>query len=437
MRDYKKIAEEALKKAQEGKQKKRLNENVVYPEGLTERMHPQLEDEIANDLHSLGKDHPCIPSTDDGLFVQTIMGERFNEVTKRYKRAYDVDSIDAIQVMRNTLPLLKDTIMIESKNKRALEKLAIQMIREEYDMDEDTVEIHAELTENINMEGTKKNPKPVNIDMEFKNHDEIINANEEVRKRRFLNAMIQGAAKKCSHMFHMVDDELTDIDPKLPNKYAKLMAAADYTYYLVPPMHDEEKGSINGGVVHVQFPTTENPKAIITAQAMVFPVLIHELVKGVMEILSAHGLPKNKKIGKYVINKADYLGAEPWDMRIGPAIWEKFSEAIDPDDFNLKHHIYSELAALPVREFNRAMKEILSGTKEGKGIIKKIVHDVRIGLQADEFNEAMNEDSEKENPTQIGGNQTFELNDLLGSDGSESNPEDEGEDTGWNIEELF
>ncbi len=385
MSNYRKIAEEALKRAQD-KKKSLLKEGMIYPEGINERMHPQLEDELKNQTHSLGK-HPIFPEGDENSFEQKILSDRFGDVTRRYKRAYDVDNIDNQQVMEEMLPLVYETMGLESKHKKALEELAIQMIREEYDMSEDVVEIIAELTPDINIEGTKINPKPITVEMEFKNHDDIINANEEVYKRRFLNAMTQGAAKKCNHMFHMVDDELTKLDPRLPNKYAKMMSSADYMYYVIPSM---ENGK-NGGIVHVQFPNAQNSKAVITVQAMVFPVLIHELVKGVMELLSAHGLPKDKKVGEYVINKADFLAAEPWDMRLGPALWERFTNCINPDDFNLKHQIYSELASLPVREFNVKMREIMGGTKEGKKVIESIVADVKQGLQEDEFNDAMNE----------------------------------------------
>ena len=38
---------------------------------------------------------------------------------------------------------------------------------------------------NNNMNGTKINPSPVPVDIQFKNHDEMVNANEEVYKRRF------------------------------------------------------------------------------------------------------------------------------------------------------------------------------------------------------------------------------------------------------------
>jgi hypothetical protein len=255
-------------------------------------------------------------------------------------------------------------------------------------MSEDVVEIIAELTTNISLVGTKKNPKPITVEgMEFDSHDDIVNLNAEVYKRRFLNAMTQGAAKKCNHMFHLADDELTNLDPKLPNKYAKLMSAADYMYYIIPKMEN----GVSGGVVKVEFPTQENPKAVIRAQAMVFPVLIHEIVKGVMELLSAHGLPKDKKMADFVINKADYLAAEPWDMRIGPAIWGKFTNAIPADDFNLKHHAYANLASLPANEFHSQMKEIMAGTKRGTKLIEDMIHEVKRDLKEEEFNKAINE----------------------------------------------
>lgn len=442
MADYRKIAEEALRKAKLGKQKPTLNESIVYPDGLTERMHPQLEEELAERKHSLGK-HPAFPEGDECSFEQKIMGERFNEVASRYKRAFDCDSIDNQKLVSEMMPLVHETMAMEASNKKALEELAVRMIREEYNMGEDVVEIHAELTPKISLVGTKKNPKPVTSEMEFDNHESMINANKEVYKRRFLNAMTQGAAKKCNHMFHMVDDELTNLNPRLASKYAKMMAAADYMYYVIPKM---ENGT-TGGVVKVQFPSAKNPKAVIYAQAMVFPVLIHELVKGVMELLSAHGLPKDRKTGEFVINKADFLAAEPWDMRIGPALWSRFTQAIDPDDFELKHHIYSEMAALPVDEFNMKMREVMAGTKEGKKIIKGIVDEVKAGLQEDEFNEAMNEISSYEDENSVDNSrgsedvEGFDFEELMGLKGGDDSRDDsrgsEDDEEGFEFGELF
>ncbi len=236
-------------------------------------------------------------------------------------------------------------------------------------------------------------------------------------------------------MFHMVEDELTDLDPKLPNKYSKMMAGADYAYYTTPRLED----ATNGGVVRVQFPTKDNPKAVIYAQAMVFPVLIHELVKGVMELLSAHGLPKGKELGEYVINKADFLAAEPWDMRIGPGLWERFTKMFEADDFPLKHHVYSELAALPVAEFNMKMREIMAGTKVGKKIISDIVDEIKSSLQQDDFNEAINAMTYEEpkpiitnKPIEKPEGKSFTFDELISGDDEEEDSEE-----GFNLDELL
>lgn len=382
MPDYKKLVADALNRAN----KQPLNEStrsLVYPEDINERMNPILEQDLINRTHSLGA-HPIFPDGDQA-FDEKLLLDRFSEVVKRYKKAYDVDNVDQMQLMMDTVPVLQETMQLESSHKKELEKLAIEMIREEYNMGEDVVEIKAELVPQITIQGTKKNPKPVSLDMEFENVEDIGNMNGEVQKRRFLNAMIQGAAKKCNHMFHMVDDKLTNLDPKLANRYSKVMSAADYMYYVVPNMDD----GVQGGMVHVQFPTAENPKTVITAQAIIFPVLIHELVKGVMEILAANGLPKDRNIGEYVINKADYLQAEPWDMRLGCGLFEKFTSMIEPEDFHLKHHVFAELAALPVNEFNTTMKEIMAGTKAGKKTVSDIISEVKKDMREDDYNESM------------------------------------------------
>lgn len=425
--DYKKIAEEALRKAKEAKTiqtsptkivNKELNEGLVYG-NMVERMHPKLEDDLVKDKTSLGK-HPIFPEGHEDSFTEKIMGDRFKEVVNRYKRHNNVDEIDNDKVKKQMLGILKGTMSLEQNNKKALEKLAVDMVREEFDMDEDMVDIEAILTENITLEGTKKNPLPAKYDMDFKNHDELVKANKEVYKRRFVNAMIQGAAKKCHHMFHMVEDELSDINPKLPDAYSKLMSAADYMYYIQPNMEE----GLAGGVVKVEFPTKDNPRIKIIAHAMVFPVLIHELVKGVMEILSAKGLPK-KKMGEFVINKADFLSAEPWDMRIGPALWERFIDGFDAEDFKLKHHVYNDLVELPVDEFNKQMKEIMAGTKEGKKIIKNMVEGIKKEMSSEDFNETMEtiqKDIEQDH-------ETFNLDELLGNG--------ETEDDSFNLEDLL
>jgi hypothetical protein len=132
-------------------------------------------------------------------------------------------------------------------------------------------------------------------------------------------------------------------------------------------------------------------------------------------------------MGKFVIDKADYLSAEPWDMRIGPALWSRFTDAFDADDFSLKHHVWSDLVVLPPKEFNPKMQEIMAGTKEGKKIIFEIVRGIKEDLKNDEFNQAMSEiTSKNENQFEdIDFEEGYHIDDLLnGSDGEKNDDSD-------------
>jgi hypothetical protein len=393
---YKDLAKKALLEAKTPK--KVVNESITYAEGHMERMDPRLERELRERKHSLG-DHPIFPPSDEKTFEQKIMSARFEEVMRNYKNKFDVEGITNDEVKYIQGPLLKECMSIESKHKKQLEKLAESMIRDEFNMSSDVVEIVCELTDKISLKGTKREQLPTIVEMEFDDFDSIQNANDNVYKRRFLNAMTQGAAKKSSHMYHIVDKELNSMDPRLMSKYGKLMAAADYCYFIEPDMHkvigeggNQGGKSIAGGVVRVTLPTEENPKCIIHAQAIVFPVLVHELVKGVMEILSAHGLPEDEKTAKYVIGKADFLAAEPWDMRLGPALWERFTSLFTSENFNLKHNVYSELAALPISEFNSKMREIMAHTKAGQQIINEMVDGIRKRMEEDDYRDENGDD---------------------------------------------
>jgi len=383
---YKDIAARALaKKSGENN----LNESrMTYEDSHAERLNPRLAKQLRDRAHSLGT-HPIFPESDESHFEEKLMSKRFADVLKTFKRHHGTEVADLQSFYQEQGQMLMGTVQIEKRHKEELEQLAINLVRDEYDIDESEVEIIANLTTDFSQLEINKNPPKLTPDADgdskFDSHAELVKANGEVYKRRFINAMIQGSAKKVNHMFHMVDTELQDMDPQLPHNYSKIMSGADYAYM----MEDGNTPKIAGGGVSVEFPKGEGDIPKITAEAMTFPVLIHELVKGVMEILSAHGLPKEPGVAKYAMGKADFMNAETWDMRLGPPIWEKFLESIPPEHFALKHHVYIELVALPVDEFNEVMREIMLGTRSGKAKVQEIIDEVIDELKSDEFDDAM------------------------------------------------
>jgi len=373
--------------------KLRLTESrMTYEDGHSERINPHLATQLRNRETSLGN-HPIFPESDEMHFEEKLMSKRFTDVVKNFKRHHGTDKVDLDLFYRNQKALMGQLVELEDSHKTELEKLAIKLVREEFNMDEEDVEITATLTTELAIEKNKpqETPNP-DTELEFDSHVELTRAKTEVYKRRFINAMIQGAAKKVNHMFHMIDEELQDLEPLLPSGYSKLMSGADYAYML----ENDGKPKVIGGAVQVELPKNDGQRPKINAEAVLLPVLIHEIVKGVMEIMSTHGLPDDPKVAEYVMAKADYMNAENWDMRIGPPIWEKFVESLPPEDFNLKHHVYVELVGLPVEEFNEVFREIMMGSRTGKAKVLEIIKDVKDDLRNDDFDNAMDRISDDE-----------------------------------------
>ena len=63
----------------------------------------------------------------------------------------------------------------------------------------------------------------------------------------------------------------------------------------------------------------------VKARAWVFPILVHELVKGTLELICLHGLNHlEEPIYRAVIDEADQLEYEAWLLQAGPEMWRRF-----------------------------------------------------------------------------------------------------------------
>lgn len=62
----------------------------------------------------------------------------------------------------------------------------------------------------------------------------------------------------------------------------------------------------------------------VVAKAWVFPLLIHELVKGTMELICLHGLNElDDDVYAIVTEEADRIEYETWLLQAGPAMWRR------------------------------------------------------------------------------------------------------------------
>lgn len=269
---------------------------------------------------------------------------------------------------------LGNALQKEDRHKEELEQLAVKLVREEFDVPEDAVDFDVKIMgqQPIHKTGLKMR-KGTTRPPQGKTEEEL---KPNVTKRRLMNAMMHGAARKGQNLFHMASEELNNIAPGLVDDYSKIMAGNDFMYWSMSDdsISQESEGGTHAGQVRVDL---SGPKPKIIAQGMTFPFLLHELTKGVLELMSLHGLDADKETRDFVLDKTDNLESEPWDIRLGPKIWEKFMEALEVDDLPYKSQIFNQLSVLPPAEFNSVVHGLLNDTDQAKSTIRDMAHDVR------------------------------------------------------------
>ncbi len=397
--------------------KKKLNEAPPIDYGAgRERMSPDIERKLGSQDHPLGG-HQAFPDVDkDGIpdnFEELIASQRFQDVVQKVKDATGVENIDP-QTFMSLQPMLmqaaRRVMEIESQNRETLENLAVELVVGEMGIPEGDLQFDAKL-EKPNTSGMqmkpqkkkKKEPEFPNFEMEDEAAKRLQKLDLEKQKRRFINSLIQGSAKKAHYMYHLVNEKLNDINPDLVGLYSIVMSVNDLLYWVMPDM----EGMMGGGGAESAMAgkeelDLETDPPTIKATGLMFPILVHELYKGVMEYISAHGLPSDPEMADEVIGMEDTLPAEVWDLRLGPIIWEKFLE-VYPDNFfdmeeqkRIKNYFYFKFVSLEAEEFLKLAKEILSGSQKGKDQVKKMVDDIVKQLKQEDY-----EDVSGETPTPI------------------------------------
>ena len=327
---------------------KKIMEQIDYGD-YPERMDPGTERRLSDPEQNLYGRNPAMPR--GTLDVQKIASERFKEVVDKLRNAIDQPNLTSNVAQRlinnEFLSAVSAAKRIERRHKDRLERLAIKAAFDATETNEGDYIVDATLTDApglISSEGFKFKPKtrlPIqNPYQEPGSEDERTKTGFdsetffqlEVHKRNIINGIIQGSSKRGHYIFQKpsIKQELNDIDPNLYNYYLKLMAINDYFYFtmdnLVQTMSSTGigiEGKQNISSVKVNAPngidddednddennvnqeTSQNDtyKFKITAQGLLFPILCHEIIKGIEETLGkfGYGYGENSEITKEVL----------------------------------------------------------------------------------------------------------------------------------------
>jgi len=379
----------------------RLMEAPIDYEG-PERMAGDVERKITGKQTPF-HNFPAIPEMDRD-FIELISSKRFKDSVDKVRMAMgDTRTIQGqnalMQLMGTVGQAMQRLIMIQSQNAEELEALAVKLVKDELGIPEGAMQFDAQLMMQPMgaAEGMKSNPEMPSEEEVEEVMGDIENFNLERAKRRFINSLIQGAAFKGGHMYVMVRDEINNINPQLMNLYAVTQALMEHAYWIFPDMEGMAGGG-GGQMGQSEFdPETDPPT--VKARAVTFPLLVHELVKGVYEVFGTHGLPDDPRQAEMVLSAEDSLPSEIWDSRLGPIFWEKFVstypiELFEDDMKHIQHYLFMRFSVLNAKEFMTLAKKILKGDPDGQRIIQGMVDDIVKELKEKNYKDAMGYDDE-------------------------------------------
>ena len=400
---------------------KKVQEQIDYG-GRPERMDPNLERKL-NDPEGMYATNPAMKKGEKD--VQRLVSSRFQKVAKKLRDVTGIQTLTGNQVqnlymqMMSRIPMI---MQVEARNKKKLEDLAIKASLDETEVPEGWVEIDAQLGSPIDVSNFRYEPddeeeeedeqeeKP-SLDIPSFDVDDLTDEEElelEKHKRNIINAIIQGAAKKGHYIFQKpsIKRELDKINPELFGLYLAIMAVNDYMYFTQEQMIEmmSQTGQGVAGKVELDPGGDDDEEeeggeegesesdTVIKAQGMIFPILCHEIIKGIEESKARHGLPKEPGMRQKVQSQVDLLSNEPMQLRIGPEIVEKIRFALpDPmfEDENkgLINWFHILLYQIPAEEFleiiGNAISEDASKVKKATARFEEIMKEAQ--TMKDEF----------------------------------------------------
>ena len=397
------------------------NTNRLYTEGISKKdllrlMEAPIDYEgperMAGDVERkiTGKEtpyhgFPAIPNMDRD-FIELISSKRFKDSVDKVRTAMgDTRTIQGsnalMQLMGTVGQAMQKLVMIQNQNKKQLEDLAIELVKNELGIPDGAMQFKAELVGQPMgaAEGMQSEPEMPSEEEVEELMGDMENFNLEREKRRFINSLIQGAAFKGGHMYNLVKNEINDINPQLMNLYAVTQSLMEHAYWIFPNMEGMAGGG--GGQMGQSEVDEETDPPTVKAKAVTFPLLVHELVKGVYEIFGSHGLPDDPRQQEMILNAEDTLPSEIWDSRLGPIFWEKFMasypmELFDEDKKHIQHYLFMRFSSLNAEEFMRVAKMILSGDPKGQQFIQRMVDGIIKELKNQEYRDAMGDEDDED-----------------------------------------
>ena len=255
-----------------------------------------------------------------------------------------------MQTMMRTQGLLDEIVDAEEGYRDELEMVAAQMVTDAYPIiDLTNIKIDAKI---VGMGDLNLQPPPPQEDPSLPDFGE--GDPEKLKaKRRIINGITQGASIRGAFGFMLFKEYLDAINPALVDKYNEILKLAFGIYddenaiaLMLAALAQGQKAQ--GGESEMEY-DEENEQFVIKAKAICFPMLVHEIVKGLYEIVGTKGFGPDKAKNQAIVNAVDKLSNEPNDLRFGKFLYDAISKLYNEsevDDARVRELFFAEVYKL-------------------------------------------------------------------------------------------
>lgn len=284
--------------------------------------------------------------------------------------------------------LLKKIVEAERGHHDELEMLAKQIVSDAYPIiDYANIDIDAKIVTSQS-EFKLQQPKPEDdpTSPDFGEDDpEKLQA-----KRRVVNGVTQGMAIRGTFGFLLFKEYLNQISKDLVDDYNEAMKLSfgiyddpDAIAMMLSMLAQGHK--LQGGESEMEY-DDEKKRFVIHARALCFPMLVHEIVKGLGEIIGTKGFSADKAKNQAIVNAVDKLEHEPEDLQYGKFIHDALRDVFNKsgiDDLRVRDLFLGSVYELPDDEFfpfiENAINDELTPDQESwaRGEMNDILSDLK------------------------------------------------------------
>jgi hypothetical protein len=311
------------------------------------------------------------------------------DMMRRYPNAYSFSAV--------VMQTLTEVMQLEANNKQMLEQLALDAVFKLPEFAQ-FKKLHERGILKLDIKlgppelGNAKTKDDIEEEIEedqeniIEEIEPLIEDNTDAKLKRVLhNYITQGNAVHKSFLFNMVNEELETIDEKLPVKYGLIMSIVHMLYYGTPYMSGSILKSPQAGLGSAEAGADDT----IIVRGLVFPVLVHELVKGLFEYLGKDISPEGAE--------GETLEDEYMQLMAGPELYKKLNSMIPNNKIELLPIIYRLLMKRDVEE----IKQVIARTPQGRQVIDELA--IEAQRLADEMDQEPEDDFGGEEDFDFGG----------------------------------